>query len=243
MIDCRTSNKIKPQHHARKAIVYLRQSSERQVRHNVESKRLQYQLKDQAQKLGWNDVEIIDHDLGSSASLGAAARQGFDQLVGAVALGQVGIVMSREVSRLSRTDRDWCHLMEVCRAFDTLVSDADQIYDLSLTDDQMVLGIKGTMSVVELNVLRQRLQEGREAKAARGELVHLLPPGYVWDASNQVVKDPDDRVRHAMELIFARFREIWSIRQFVQMPPGPECNGIVRQKIGTVKTTYHCVFG
>ena len=151
--------------------------------------------------MGWSEVEIIDHDLGSSASLGAAARHGFDQLVGAVALGQVGIVMSREVSRLSRTDKDWCHLMEVCRVFDTLVSDADQIYDLSLTDDQMVLGIKGTMSLVELNVLRQRLQAGREAKAARGELVHLLPPGYIWDASNQVVKDPDERVRRAIETL------------------------------------------
>lgn len=213
MIDSRTSHKIKPQHLARKAVVYLRQSSDRQVRHNVESKRLQYELKNQVKALGWNEVEVLDLDLGSSASLGAAMRPGFDQLVGAVALGQVGIVMSREVSRLSRTDKDWCHLLEVCRVFDTLVSDADQVYDLCLTDDQMVLGIKGTMSVVELNVLRQRLQAGREAKAARGELAVLLPPGYIWDASNKVVKDPDERVRQSIELVFTRFRELWSIRQ------------------------------
>jgi DNA invertase Pin-like site-specific DNA recombinase len=213
MIDSRTSHKIKPQHLARKAVVYLRQSSDRQVRHNVESKRLQYELKNQVKALGWNEVEVLDLDLGSSASLGAAIRPGFDQLVGAVALGQVGIVMSREVSRLSRTDKDWCHLLEVCRVFDTLVSDADQVYDLCLTDDQLVLGIKGTMSVVELNVLRQRLQAGREAKAARGELAVLLPPGYIWDASNKVVKDPDERVRQAIELVFTRFRDLWSIRQ------------------------------
>ncbi len=213
MIDSRTSHKIKPQHLARKAVVYLRQSSERQVRHNLESKRLQYELKNQVKALGWNEVEVLDRDLGSSASLGAAARAGFDQLVGAVALGQIGIVMSREVSRLSRTDKDWCHLLEVCRVFDTLVGDADQVYDLCLTDDQMVLGIKGTMSVVELSVLRQRLQAGKEAKAARGELAVLLPPGYIWDASNKVVKDPDQRVQQAIELVFRRFRQLWSIRQ------------------------------
>lgn len=206
-------HKIKPQHRARKAVVYLRQSSEKQVRENLESQRLQYDLQHRARALGWNEVEIRDKDLGASAALGAAPRQDFDGLVGAVALGEVGIIMSREVSRLSRTDKDWCHLLEVCRVFDTLIGDAEQVYDLRQTDDQLVLGIKGTMSVVELNVLRQRLLEGMQEKARRGELMRLLPPGYVCDAVGRVAKDPDERVREAIHLVFETFRQTWSIRQ------------------------------
>ena len=213
MSELQLHHKIKAQHRARRAVVYLRQSSDKQVRTNLESQRLQYGLEHRARELGWNEVDILDSDLGSSASVGAAPRQDFDCLVGAVALGEVGIIMSREVSRLSRTDKDWCHLLEVCRVFDTLIGDAEQVYDLRQTDDQLVLGIKGTMSVVELNVLRQRLIEGSEEKARRGELIRLLPPGYVCEASGRVVKDPDERVREAMGLVFEKFRETWSIRQ------------------------------
>lgn len=213
MSELQWHHKIKPQHLARKAIVYIRQSSEKQVRDNLESQRLQYGLQHRARELGWSAVEVLDKDLGSSASLGAAPRQDFDRLVGAVALGEVGIIMSREVSRLSRTDKDWCHLLEVCRVFDTLIGDAEQIYDLSQTDDQLVLGIKGTMSVIEINVLKQRLLQGMQEKARRGELMRLLPPGYVCDASGRVVKDPDERVREAVTLIFQKLRQTWSIRQ------------------------------
>jgi len=213
MSELQLHHKIKAQHRARRAVVYLRQSSDKQVRTNLESQRLQYGLEHRARELGWNEVDILDSDLGSSASVGAAPRHDFDCLVGAVALGEVGIIMSREVSRLSRTDKDWCHLLEVCRVFDTLIGDAEQVYDLRQTDDQLVLGIKGTMSVVELNVLRQRLIEGSEEKARRGELIRLLPPGYVCEASGRVVKDPDERVREAMGLVFEKFRETWSIRQ------------------------------
>ena len=123
------------------------------------------------------------------------------------------MILSREVSRLSRTDRDWCHLLEVCQIFDTLIADEEQIYDLALLDDQLILGIKGTLSVVELKVLKMRMLQGKENKAKRGELRFRLPPGYVRDASGNVVLDPNERVRSAIALVFRTFREVWSIRQ------------------------------
>jgi DNA invertase Pin-like site-specific DNA recombinase len=205
--------KIRPQHLKRKAMVYLRQSSDRQVRENQESQRLQYALQDRARQLGWKQVEVIDVDLGCSAAPGAARRLGFDQVIASVARGEVGIVMSREVSRLSRRGKDWCQLLEVCQLFGTLLGDAEQVYDLNLMDDQLVLGIKGTLSVVELKILHMRLVAGTEEKARRGELVRLLPPGYVRDGLQKVVKDPDQRVEEAINLIFGKFRQLWSVRQ------------------------------
>src|SRR6266704_2225707 len=174
------SSKIKPEHLARRAIVYLRQSSEKQVRLNKESQNLQYAVAERVRALGWKQVEIINSDLGSSAGIAAARREGFERVLSSVALGEVGIVGSREVSRLSRTDKDWCRLLEVCQIFGTLIADEQQVYDLNYLDDQLVLGIKGTLSVVELKVLRQRLQAGQESKARRGELFKRLPVGYVW---------------------------------------------------------------
>jgi DNA invertase Pin-like site-specific DNA recombinase len=123
------------------------------------------------------------------------------------------MVLSREVSRLSRTDKDWCQLQEACQVFGVLLADAERVYDLSSMDDQLVLVIKGTMSVVELNVLKMRLMEGMQAKARRGELFRLLAPGYVRDGQGQVVKDPDARVAEAMALVFRKFREMQSVRQ------------------------------
>ena len=171
------SPKIKPEHLARKAIVYLRQSSEKQVRQNLESQRLQYELAERIRSLGWQQIEVIHTDLGCSAAMGSASREGFERVLTSVALGEVGIVVSREVSRLSRTDKDWCRLVEVCQIFGTLIGDEQQVYDLSYLDDQLVLGIKGTLSAVELKVLRQRLQAGQESKARRGELFN----GCRWD--------------------------------------------------------------
>jgi DNA invertase Pin-like site-specific DNA recombinase len=205
--------KITLQHLARKALVYLRQSSLKQVRENLESQHLQYALAERARELGFRKVDVIDSDLGCSAGLGAARRVGFDRVVAEVARGEVGMVLSREASRLSRTDRDWCHLLEVCQIFGTLIADEEQIYDLSLMDDQLILGIKGTLSVVELKVLKMRLLQGRESKARRGELGFRLPPGYVRDAIGKIVLDPDERVRSAIALVFRIFREVWSIRQ------------------------------
>jgi len=205
--------KIKPEHLARKAIVYLRQSTDKQVRQNKESQLLQYGLAERMRALGWKQVEIINSDLGSSAGLAAAEREGFERVLSLVALGEVGIVGSREVSRLSRTDKDWCRLLEVCQIFGTLIADEQQVYDLNYLDDQLVLGIKGTLSVVELKILRQRLLAGQEAKARRGELFKRLPIGYVRDPVGGVMLHPDRRVCEALQLVFGKFRELWSVRQ------------------------------
>jgi DNA invertase Pin-like site-specific DNA recombinase len=205
--------KIKPEHLARKAIVYLRQSTDKQVRQNKESQLLQYGLAERMRALGWKQVEIINSDLGSSAGLAAAEREGFERVLSLVALGEVGIVGSREVSRLSRTDKDWCRLLEVCQIFGTLIADEQQVYDLNYLDDQLVLGIKGTLSVVELKILRQRLLAGQEAKARRGELFKRLPIGYVRDPVGGIMLHPDRRVCEALQLVFGKFRELWSVRQ------------------------------
>jgi DNA invertase Pin-like site-specific DNA recombinase len=208
--------KIKPEHLARKAIVYLRQSSEKQVRLNKESQHLQYAVAERMRALGWKQVEIIDGDLGSSAGIASARREGFERVLSSVALGEVGIVGSREVSRLSRTDKDWCRLMEVCQIFGTLIADEQQVYDLSYLDDQLVLGIKGTLSVVELKVIRQRMLAGQESKARRGELFKRLPVGYARDPLGKIVFHPDQRVCQAIQLVFTKFRELWSVRQTFQ---------------------------
>jgi DNA invertase Pin-like site-specific DNA recombinase len=225
------SPKIKPEHLVRKAIVYLRQSSEKQVRQNLESQRLQYELAERIRGLGWQEIEVINTDLGCSAAMGAASREGFERVLTSVALGEVGIVVSREVSRLSRTDKDWCRLVEVCQIFGTLIGDEQQVYDLSYLDDQLVLGIKGTLSAVELKVLRQRLQAGQESKARRGELFKRLAVGYARDGSGKVVLHPDRRVCEAIQLVFSKFRERWSVRQTfqwfrdhdVELPANPIC--------------------
>src|SRR5258708_27714521 len=171
------SAKIKPEHLARKAIVYLRQSSERQVRQNKESQQLQYAVAERVRALGWKQVDIINSVLGSTAGIASAPREGFERVLSLVALGEVGIVGSRELSRLSRTDKDWCRLLEVCQIFGTLIADEQQVYDLNYLDDQLMLGIKGTLSVVELKVLRQRMYAGQESKARRGEIYKRLPVG------------------------------------------------------------------
>jgi DNA invertase Pin-like site-specific DNA recombinase len=211
---------------SKKAIVYLRQSTERQVTRNTESQRLQYALKYRARELGFERIEVIDSDLGCSAAIGSNRRPGFTKLLADITMGDVGMVLSRELSRLARTDKDWCHLLELCQLFDTLVADAERIYDLSSIDDQLILGIKGTMSAVELKILRMRMQQGLEEKARRGDLVAILPPGYIQDAMGKVVKDPDTRIRDAIELVFRKFREIgtvnathmWFRRNGIELP-------------------------
>ena len=205
--------KLTPEHLARKAVVYLRQSSMAQVKHNLESQRLQYALTDTAKAYGFKQVEVVDCDLGVSAAAGAQAREGFKGVLASVALGEVGLVLSRELSRLSRTDKDWCQLIELCQLFDTLIGDADNLYDLNRLDDQLVLGIKGTLSVVELKTLKFRLQQGREEKARRGELGRCLAPGYVADPLGQIVKDPNLRVQEAIALVFKKFQQLGSVRQ------------------------------
>ena len=168
-----SASKITARHLARKAVVYLRQSSIAQVRTHVESTRLQYALKDTAKAYGFAKVEVIDVDLGMSASSGAQAREGFKQLLASVALGEVGIVLSREPSRLSRTDKDWCHLMELCRVLDTLIGDVENIYDLCqhLMDNGVTINRPprdGYMAFVRSpdNVSIELLQEGEKLAPA-----------------------------------------------------------------------------
>ena len=216
MTEVSYSPKIKPEHLARKAIVYLRQSTDKQVRENKESQKLQYEVAERIRALGWKQVELIHSDLGSSAAIASARRDGFECVLSSVALGEIGIVGSREVSRLSRTDKDWCRLLEVCQIFGTLIADEQQIYDLNSLDDQLVLGIKGTLSVVELKILRQRLQAGQESKARRGELFKRLAVGFALDPAGKVVFHPDRRVREAIELVFVKFREHGSVRKTFQ---------------------------
>lgn len=207
-----SQTKINADHLARKAIIYLRQSSLSQVKHNIESQRLQYALAERASRLGFRQVDIIDKDLGSSAASGSRQRPGFQQLLTSVAVGDVGIILSRELSRLSRTDKDWCHLMEICQLFNTLIGDEETVYDPNQFDDQLVLGIKGTISVAELNMLRIRLLQGKEAKAKRGELFTVVAPGFIRDGK-QIIKDPNRRVQQAIMLVFNKFEELGSIRQ------------------------------
>jgi DNA invertase Pin-like site-specific DNA recombinase len=209
-----THPKINAEYLTRKAIVYVRQSTTMQVRHNLESQSLQYALKQQAERLGFAQIDVIDTDLGVSASSASRPREGFKQLLADVALGQVGLILSREVSRLSRSDKDWCHLIELCRIYDTLLGDAEQIYNPNLMDDQLILGIKGTLSVVELGVLKLRMQQGKEAKAKRGELYgSQIAPGYQVDVEGNLVKDPNRRVQEIIELIFKMFRKLGSARK------------------------------
>jgi len=211
MFDDRNS-KITPGHLARKALVYVRQSSEKQVQENHESRRLQYRLRERAVMLGWREVEVLDEDLGVSAGPGST-RAGFEKLIATVALAEVGIIFSIEASRLSRTDKDWCRLLELCGVFDTLIADAQNIYDLKLPDDQLLLGIKGTLSVMELNIMKMRMLRGAQEKAARGELKKILPAGYIYDGTGKVVLDPDRRIREAIGLVFKKYREFPSTRQ------------------------------
>ncbi|MGH2722410.1 MAG: recombinase family protein, partial [Actinomycetota bacterium] len=171
--------KITSSHLGRTAVVYVRQSSLAQVRDNTESTARQYALADEAVHLGWAraDVEVIDADLGLSGR-SADARSGFKDLVGRVCMGEVGAILGLEVSRLARSSADLSRLLELARLTDTLVIDADGIYDLADFNDRLLLGLKGTMSEAELHLLAGRLQGAKRAAAERGELRFPLPVGY-----------------------------------------------------------------
>lgn len=207
-----TNAKVTGDHLKRRAIVYIRQSSPIQVANNLESQRRQYALADQARQFGFQQVELIDEDLGRSAS-GQVDRPGFARLVAEVCTGSVGAVFCIEASRLARNGRDWHHLIELCGLVRALVVDPDGVYDPGLLNDRLLLGLKGTMSEFELNLLRQRCQEAIRQKARRGELQFALPIGYRWAPNGKVEKDPDRRTQQALELIFAKMEEFGSARQ------------------------------
>lgn len=198
--------KIQGKHRQRLAIIYVRQSSMQQVEHHRESTRLQYGLVDRAVQLGWpkQRVLVIDEDLGRSGAT-AEGRPGFQRLVAEVGLDHVGIVLGLEMSRLARSSQDWYRLLDVCAIFTTLLGDLDGIYDPATYNDRLLLGLKGTMSEAELHILKQRMLEGKRAKARRGELGMRLPMGYVWNPSGQIVKDPDEQAQAVIELVFDVF--------------------------------------
>ena len=172
------SDKIRPQHVARKALLYVRQSSAYQVNHNLESQRLQYAMRDRLQHLGWREIDVVDDDLGRSAA-GTVTRAGFDRMVAEVCLGHVGGVAAREVSRFARNSREWQHLVEVCRVVDTVLIDLETVYSPRLSNDRLLLGLKGSLNEYELDLLRQRSVEARRAKAQRGELLVAAPVGFL----------------------------------------------------------------
>ena len=196
----------------RKAVVYVRQSTPQQMRNNLESQRRQYDLVDVARRHGFAQVEVIDDDLGRSAS-GAIARPGFERLVAWLCAGDVGAVLCIEASRISRNGRDWHHLLELCGLVEARVIDQDGIYDPRHPNDRLLLGMKGTISEFELGVLRARMHDAARSKAARGELRISVPIGYVWDPQAGLGLDPDIRVQEAVRHIFARFRALGSARQ------------------------------
>jgi DNA invertase Pin-like site-specific DNA recombinase len=205
------SDKIKPHHIERKAILYVRQSSTFQVQNNVESQKLQYAMRDRLRSLGWCDIEVIDEDLGRSAS-GTVTRAGFERMVAEVCLGQVGAVAAREVSRFARNSREWQKLVEVCRVVDTLLIDQEMVYTPRQSNDRLLLGLKGSLNEYELDLLRQRSVEARREKAKRGELIVASPAGYI-KGEDRLEKDPDLRVQERVLLVFSKFLELGSARQ------------------------------
>jgi DNA invertase Pin-like site-specific DNA recombinase len=201
-----TSNLITATHLARKAAIYIRQSTPQQALTNQESLRIQYALRQRALDLGWrtDDIEIIDADLGLTGA-SAQHRAGFQALVAQVTLGQVGLILSSDVTRLSRNCSDWYPLLDVCGYRQCLIADSDGIYDPASPNGRLLLGLKGQLSELELHTLRARMTTGLLNKAQRGELALSLPVGLVRDALDQVVKNPNREVQARIELIYSTF--------------------------------------
>src|SRR5256885_7773465 len=198
------SGLITASHRAGAAVIYVRQSTLAQVERNRESTIRQYDLAERAAQLGWprSAIRVVDADLGITGSV-LGQRDGFESLVAEVALGQVGIILALEVSRLARDNAAWYRLLDLAGACDTLFADADGLYHPGLFNDRLVLGMKGIMSEAELHLLRSRLNEGLRAKAARGELRLVLPAGLDYDDDDHVAISPDEAVPQPVP---ARFR-------------------------------------
>ena len=206
------NDKITGKHLERAAFVYIRQSTLHQVRNNLESGRLQYALKDRAQVLGFKRVVVIDEDMGVSGS-GSRERPGFGRLLAAVCNGEAGAVFALEASRLARNNRDWHHLVDLCVFTETLVVDAEGIYDPRILNDRLLLGLKGTMSEFELGILRQRAQAAYRQKVLRGEVLTRVPMGYVRSGSTGIEMTPDREVQAALRGVFAQFERLGTLRQ------------------------------
>jgi DNA invertase Pin-like site-specific DNA recombinase len=211
------TGKVQSRHLERLAIIYIRQSTLRQVNHNTESTSLQYGLKQRVQQLGWppERVEVIDEDLATSATT-VEGRPGFQRLVAEVGMDHVGIILGLELSRLARSCKDWYQLLELCALFGSLIADLDGIYDPGEYNDRLLLGLKGTMSEAELHMLKQRMHQAKLNKARRGELVEGVPIGYMRRPSGEVVLDPDEQVQSVVRLIFEKFGDYGTINGVLQ---------------------------
>src|SRR5271169_3691783 len=205
------SDKIKPHHLARKAILYVRQSSAHQALHSRESQALQYAMRDRLVALGWSEVDTVDDDLGRSAA-GGVTRVGFERMVAEVCLGKVGAVAAREVSRFARNSRDWQQLIEMCRVVDNVLIDQEMVYAPRQGNDRLLLGLKSSLNEYELDLLRQRSLSARYEKARRGELIVSAPVGFV-KTGDRYEKDPDRRVQEAIGMVFDKVLELGSARQ------------------------------
>jgi len=212
------SELIKAAHLARKAVVYIRQSSPHQVVSNQESLRLQYALRQRARELGWHeaDIDVIDADLGLSGA-SAAQRGGFKELVGRVGLSEIGLILSIDVTRLARNCSDWYPLLDICGMRGCLIADRDGVYDPATANGRLLLGLKGTISELELHTIRSRLTSGLLAKAERGELAVALPIGLVRDPTGIVVKDANIEVQERLELLFATFLKLGSVAKVMRL--------------------------
>src|SRR3989440_1935599 len=206
-------SKITASHRSRVAIIYVRQSTLAQLERNTESTARQYRLAERAVELGWPRaaVRVVDADLGVSGSV-TGQRDGFEGLVAEVALGQVGIILALEASRLARDNAAWYRLLDLAGMCDTLVADTDGVYHPGLFNDRLVLGMKGIMSEAELHVLRARLEGGIRNKAARGELRRGLPVGLVWgEQDGDIGWHPDEAVSGVIAAVFDRFAVCGSV--------------------------------
>src|SRR5580698_3978110 len=229
-LPCSLSSKVKSTHLARKAIVYIRQSTAYQVLNNRESTDRQYSLDRRAVQLGWpaECVVIVDEDQGLSGQT-ATGRSGFAYLLSEVALDHVGIILGLETSRLARSNKDWHQLLDLCAIFQTLLADKDGVYDPTNYNDRLLLGLKGTMSEAEIHLLRSRMYEGLLHKARRGEVYSHAPIGYVKSPDRRLALDPDEQVQSVIRLIFEQFERqgtVCGLLRFlaqnqIQMPVRP----------------------
>ncbi|MEM9091970.1 MAG: recombinase family protein [Cyanobacteria bacterium P01_F01_bin.53] len=230
-----TSELVTPAHLARKALIYIRQSSPHQPINNQESLRLQYALQQRAEALGWASerIEVIDSDLGTTAST-ADHRSGFKDLIAQVTLGQVGIILSYDVTRLSRNCSDWYPLLDLCGYKSCLIADHDSVYDPSSANGRLLLGLKGQISEVELYTIRARLTAGLLNKAKRGELALTLPVGLVRDEAGVVHKDPNREVQDRISLVFSTFLQVKAAAQVLLYLNRQQLTLPRRDRFGTI---------
>jgi DNA invertase Pin-like site-specific DNA recombinase len=228
--------KVTADHQKRTAFLYVRQSTIRQVFENTESTKRQYALKERAIALGWplGQIVVIDDDLGKSGAR-SDNRGGFQKLVSEVGLGNAGLVMGLEVSRLARNSADWHRLLEICALTNTLILDEDGIYKPTDFNDRMLLGMKGNLSEAELHLLKSRLQGGILSKAKRGELKNALPIGLVYDAKMDVALDTDSQVQETMKTFFRVFERVGSATATVKYFQQKEINFPRQIRSGTRK--------